>query len=359
MDSFDEILNQANEQVNKQAKEVEVEPKKGVDLADDGLINEDPPVEKKPKEKAKEVDKLEKPTVDDEEDFLIGEEDDGEADDEAIISISKEIGVDFKTKKQLKQFIEDSKKYKEKAESKFASEELQKLDEYVRDGGNLKEYLKLENKVGELEAIKAEVMSMSNQNAYEIYVRRKLAEDGIFDEEDIEEQVQNMLLIDEDKIERAGKKYKADAIAQLDSEILSESNKKTDELSNVKEKTAKFQSVISDGINTLKSVDGVLVKAEQRTQMLDIAKNPKGIIKDFFPINEKGEPVSEKWAQSLFILTNHKNNVKLALEKGKSIASKQLFNGLSNVEDPSGRTTQVNVSRSSEHDDIEKMIQNM
>ena len=359
MEDFDEIF----ADIAAQGKSEEIAPKEKNIIADGKEKKEevlDDLSVKAENPKQKEESKTQEKVIEDDNDFLIGGDDEEDNTvDEAIMSLSKEIGADFKNKKELKQFILDSKEYKEKADSKFANEDLQKLDAYVRDGGDIKKYLNIESKIGEISSFKEEISKMSNAEAYEVYIRHKLAEDGIFDAEDIDEQVQNMLLVDEDKIERAGKRYKDDAIAQLDKDLLLESSKRDAEINGVKEKTEKFKSEIANGINALKVVDGVVVKVEQRNQMLDIAKNPKAMIRDYFPLDEAGTPVAEKWAQSLFVLSNHKNNIRLAVEKGKSVAEKKLFNELSNVDDAKGLTSRVKVANSKEDEAIEAAIQNL
>lgn len=359
MEDFDEIFadiaaNGKSEEIALKEKNIIADGKeKKEEVLDDVFANSS---ETKQKEESKKPEKV----VEEENDFLIGDDEEEDlTEDESIVSLSKEIGADFKNKKELKQFILESKEYKKKAESKFANEDLQKLDAYVRDGGDIKKYLNIESKIGEITSFKEEISKMTNAEAYEVYLRHKLAEDGIFDAEDIDEQVQNMLLVDDDKIERAGKRYKDDAIAQLDKDLLLESAKRDNEINGVKEKTEKFKSEIANGINALKVVDGVVVKVEQRNQMLDIAKNPKAMIRDYFPLDEAGIPVSEKWAQSLFILSNHKGNIKLAIEKGKSIAEKKLFNELSNVDDVRGITNRAKIITSKEDEAIEAAIQNL
>jgi hypothetical protein len=141
MEDFDDVLALANEQ--------KVEEK---------VVEETPAVEKvETVEKVVEKVVEQTPPTDDDDIEFGDEEDSDNGDDDTIIALSKEIGIEAKNKKQLKEFIETSKSYKEKAESKFANEELKKLDDYVRDGGDIKNYLKIESKIGELDAIKQEV----------------------------------------------------------------------------------------------------------------------------------------------------------------------------------------------------------
>lgn len=343
MEDFDDVLALANEQ--------KVEEK---------VVEETPAVEKvETVEKVVEKVVEQTPPTDDDDIEFGDEEDSDNGDDDTIIALSKEIGIEAKNKKQLKEFIETSKSYKEKAESKFANEELKKLDDYVRDGGDIKNYLKIESKIGELDAIKQEVEKMTNAESYEIYLRKKLSEDGMFDANEIDEQIEGMMLVDEDKIERIGKKYKEDALLQLQNELKNETEKKETEILGIKEKTKVFNTEIQKGISALSKVDGVIVKAEQRTQLQEIAKNPKQVIKDFFPIDENGVPNSEVWAKNIFTLMNHKANLKLAFEKGKSNAKKELYNGIGNVNDGIQTNSLSNRPLSKEEKELKEAIDNM
>lgn len=337
MEDFDDVLALANEQKVEEKIEPKVEDEApSVDVVEDKDTNE-------------ESDEIE-----------FGDEDENDNnDDDSIIALSKEIGIDVKNKKQLKEFIETSKSYKEKAESKFANDELRKLDEYVRDGGDIKGYLKIESKIGEIEAIKQEVEKMSNTEAYEIYLRKKLSEDGMFDDAEIDEQIEGMMLVDEDKIERVGKKYKDDALLQLKQELQNETDKKEKEILGIKERTTVFNTEIQKGISALSKVDGVIVKAEQKAQLQDLAKNPKQVIKDFFPIDENGVPNAEVWAKNIFTLMNHKANLKLAFEKGKSNAKKELYNGMGNVNDGIQTNSLPNKPLSKEERELKEAIERM
>lgn len=303
---------------------------------------------------------IDTPKLDDgDDDFEIGGDDGAEEDDIAILS--QQIGLNAKNKEQLKKELSTLKgqleEFRGKAEAKFANEEVAKLDQFVREGGDLKAFLRLEDEYGSLLAQKEQIESLSDIDAWEVRVRLNLANAG-YGEDDIEEQLALMAeSTDDAKKLRIGKEFKKNEISNLDTSINNAKTKKDNEILAAQQKGEKFSQSIKAEIDRTDKVGNIRLSVEQKNDLKN--ENPKEFIKKFFPIDKDGNPIADQWAKSMFLIKYGLDSVKSAYKQGQSKAKREKFDALSNVNGENTYRINPKNGKDNENSEILKGLQSI
>lgn len=291
------------------------------------------PIDTVPAEEEKATEEVPVPAEqNNDDDFIIGDEDVVEA-EEQIVKISSELGLTAKTSQQLKKELEaikeEAQQFKALAETKFANDEVARLDQYVREGGDLGKFLKIEDEYTSLATEKAQIESLSDVDAWEVRLRLSLAES--YGEDEIDEQIEVLSeTTDDAKKVRIGKEFKKGQISALESKLSLVQSKKEAEIAEAKKRGEHFSNTIKAEIDKTDKVGQVRLNIEQRQALKN--ENPKEFIKTFFPVDKEGNPVASEWAKSMFLLKFGMDSIKKAYEKGLSKSKKENFEALANVD---------------------------
>ena len=257
-DDLDDIKNQVDPVANKVRKQVQIEEDDDDD--DDEPIDE--PVKRKPgRPKKEEI--IEEPVEED-------EEDDSEVVTNFFDAMSEELGWEFEEGDEKPKNVSELISYfktviEENSKPDFASEEIEALDAYVKQGGDLRKYLQID---AELDLEDIDLDEESNQKAV---VKMWLKEKG-FSSKQIEKKIS--------KYEDAGllEDEAQDAIEDL-KEIREQ---KKEQLLKEQEKAHKqyqeqqraFYTNVVDEIKGLKNIRGIAIPEKDKKVLIDYILKP-------------------------------------------------------------------------------------
>ena len=260
-DDLDDILKNQNDPVAKKVKKTVEEP---VDEDDD----DDEPIIEEPKRKPgrpKKEEPIEEPV-----DEPIDDEDDSELVGNFFDAMSEELGWEFEEGDEKPKNVPELINYfktviEENSKPDFASEEIEALDAYVKQGGDLRKYLQID---AELDLEDIDLDEEANQKAV---VKMWLKEKG-FSSKQIEKKIS--------KYEDAGllEDEAQDAIEDL-KEIREQ---KKEQLLKEQEKAHKqyqeqqraFYTNVVDEIKGLKNIRGIAIPEKDKKVLIDYILKP-------------------------------------------------------------------------------------
>ena len=258
-DDLDDILKNQDDPVAKKVKKTVEEPIDDDDDDDDEPIVDDP--KRKPgRPKKEEV--IEEP-VDD-------EEDDSELVGNFFDAMSEELGWEFEEGDEKPKSVPELINYfktviEENSKPDFASEEIEALDAYVKQGGDLKKYLQID---AELDLDDIDLDEESNQKAV---VKMWLKEKG-FSAKQIEKKISKYedagLL--EDEAEDAIEDLK-EIREQRKEQLLKEQEKAHKQY---QEQQRAFYTNVVDEIKGLKNIRGIAIPEKDKKVLIDYILKP-------------------------------------------------------------------------------------
>lgn len=235
---------------------------------------EEEPVVKKPRAKrekpAKRQPKIEEPVEEPEEIEEPEEDEDGE-DNEAegnavglfFDAVAEELGIELDEDDEKPTTVEDlvgyfKKEIEDRSTPTYANEEIKELDEFVRNGGNLVDYIRI---TADLDLDNFDLKSESNQ---ELIVREFLAEKG-FSNTQINKKLSKYRDADllEDEAEDALEALK-EIKAEQKEELLTQQKEQHQRQI---EQQRKFVSDVYESVKTFDNVRGVPVSKKDREQL--------------------------------------------------------------------------------------------
>lgn len=258
-DDLDDILKNQDDPVAKKVKKTIEEP------IDDDDDDDDEPIVEEPKRKPgrpKKEEVIEEP-VDD-------EEDDSELVGNFFDAMSEELGWEFEEGDEKPKSVPELINYfktviEENSKPDFASEEIEALDAYVKQGGDLKKYLQID---AELDLDDIDLDEESNQKAV---VKMWLKEKG-FSSKQIEKKIS--------KYEDAGllEDEAQDAIEDLKEireqrkeQLLKEQEKAHKQY---QEQQRAFYTNVVDEIKGLKNIRGIAIPEKDKKVLIDYILKP-------------------------------------------------------------------------------------
>ena len=258
-DDLDDIKNQVDPVANKVRKQVQ-QNKEEYEEDEDEPIDE--PVKRKPGRPKKE-DVIEEIVEED-------EENDSEVVTNFFDAMSEELGWEFEEGDEKPKTVPELINYfktviEENSKPDFASEEIEALDEYVKQGGDLKKYLQID---AELDLEDIDLDEESNQKAV---VKMWLKEKG-FSSKQIEKKIS--------KYEDAGllEDEAQDAIEDLKEireqrkeQLLKEQEKAYKQY---KEQQRTFYTNVVDEIKGLKNIRGIAIPEKDKKVLIDYILKP-------------------------------------------------------------------------------------
>lgn len=258
-DDLDDIKNQVDPVANKVRKQVQ-QNEEDDEEDDDELIDE--PVKRKPgRPKKEEI--IEEPIEED-------EEDDSEVVTNFFDAMSEELGWEFEEGDEKPKNVSELISYfktviEENSKPDFASEEIEALDAYVKQGGDLRKYLQID---AELDLEDIDLDEESNQKAV---VKMWLKEKG-FSSNQIEKKIS--------KYEDAGllEDEAQDAIEDLKEireqrkeQLLKEQEKAHKQY---QEQQRAFYTNVVDEIKGLKNIRGIAIPEKDKKVLIDYILKP-------------------------------------------------------------------------------------
>lgn len=258
-DDLDDIKNQVDPVANKVRKQVQQNEEEDEADEDEPI---DEPVKRKPgRPKKEEV--IEEPIEED-------EEDDSEVVTNFFDAMSEELGWEFEEGDEKPKNVSELINYfktviEENSKPDFASEEIEALDAYVKQGGDLKKYLQID---AELDLEDIDLDEESNQKAV---VKMWLKEKG-FSSKQIEKKIS--------KYEDAGllEDEAQDAIEDLKEireqrkeQLLKEQEKAHKQY---QEQQRAFYTNVVDEIKGLKNIRGIAIPEKDKKVLIDYILKP-------------------------------------------------------------------------------------
>ena len=261
-DDLDDILKNQDDPIAKKVKKTVEEPIDGDDDDDDEPIIEEP--KRKPGRPKKE-EPIEEPI-----DEPIDDEDDSELVGNFFDAMSEELGWEFEEGDEKPKSVPELINYfktviEENSKPDFASEEVEALDAYVKQGGDLKKYLQID---AELDLDDIDLDDESNQKTV---VKMLLKEKG-FSSKQIEKKLS--------KYEDAGllEDEAQDAIEDLKEireqrkkQLLKEQEKAHEQY---QEQQRTFYTNVVDEIKGLKNIRGIAIPEKDKKVLIDYILKP-------------------------------------------------------------------------------------
>ena len=257
-DDLDDVLKNQDDPVAKKVKKTVEEPIDDDDGDDDEPIIEEP--KRKPGRPKKE-EPIEEPVDDEDDSELVGN---------FFDAMSEELGWEFEEGDEKPKSVPELINYfktviEENSKPDFASEEIEQLDAYVKQGGDLKKYLQID---AELDLDDIDLDEESNQKAV---VKMLLKEKG-FSSKQIEKKIS--------KYEDAGllEDEAQDAIEDLKEireqrkEQLLKEQKKAHEQYQEQQRT--FYTNVVDEIKGLKNIRGIAIPEKDKKVLIDYILKP-------------------------------------------------------------------------------------
>lgn len=257
-DDLDDVLKNQDDPVAKKVKKTVEEPIDDDDDDDDDPISEEP--KRKPGRPKKE-EPIEEPVDDEDDSELVGN---------FFDAMSEELGWEFEEGDEKPKSVPELINYfktviEENSKPDFASEEIEQLDAYVKQGGDLKKYLQID---AELDLDDIDLDEESNQKAV---VKMLLKEKG-FSSKQIEKKIS--------KYEDAGllEDEAQDAIEDLKEireqrkEQLLKEQKKAHEQYQEQQRT--FYTNVVDEIKGLKNIRGIAIPEKDKKVLIDYILKP-------------------------------------------------------------------------------------
>lgn len=226
-------------------------------------------VEIEEEEKSAKVEK--KSTKKDKEPVKESEEETIEEDAEAVQvvgffdAVAEELGLDFEEGEEKPQTVEEFCEYfkdliEENSTPEYASEDVAKLDEFVRNGGKLEDYFQVSA------SIDYDNFDTTDEHNQKIIIRELLAEKG-FNDKQIQRKIEKYedAGILEDEAEEALELMRD--ITETKKEELLAKQKKENELR--VERQQKFVDDVVSNIRSLKDVRGIAIPEKDKRALLD------------------------------------------------------------------------------------------
>ena len=258
-DDLDDILKNQDDPVAKKVKKTVEEP-----VDDDNDDDDDEPIIEEPKRKPgrpKKEEPIEEPVDDEDDSELVGN---------FFDAMSEELGWEFEEGDEKPKSVPELINYfktviEENSKPDFASEEIEALDAYVKQGGDLKKYLQID---AELDLDDIDLDEESNQKAV---VKMLLKEKG-FSSKQIDKKIS--------KYEDAGllEDEAQDAIEDLKEireqrkEQLLKEQKKAHEQYQEQQRT--FYTNVVDEIKGLKNIRGIAIPEKDKKVLIDYILKP-------------------------------------------------------------------------------------
>lgn len=258
-DDLDDVLKNQDDPVAKKVKKTVEEP-----IDDDDNGDDDDPIIEEPKRKPgrpKKEESIEEPVDDEDDSELVGN---------FFDAMSEELGWEFEEGDEKPKSVPELINYfktviEENSKPDFASEEIEQLDAYVKQGGDLKKYLQID---AELDLDDIDLDEESNQKAV---VKMLLKEKG-FSSKQIDKKIS--------KYEDAGllEDEAQDAIEDLKEireqrkEQLLKEQKKAHEQYWEQQRT--FYTNVVDEIKGLKNIRGIAIPEKDKKVLIDYILKP-------------------------------------------------------------------------------------
>lgn len=261
-DDLDDILKNQDDPIAKKVKKTVEEP------VDDDIDDDDEPIIEEPKRKPgrpKKEEPIEEPI-----DEPVDDEDDSELVGNFFDAMSEELGWEFEEGDEKPKSVPELINYfktviEENSKPDFASEEIEALDAYVKQGGDLKKYLQID---AELDLDDIDLDDESNQKTV---VKMLLKEKG-FSSKQIEKKLS--------KYEDAGllEDEAQDAIEDLKEireqrkeQLLKEQEKAHKQY---QEQQRTFYTNVVDEIKGLKNIRGIAIPEKDKKVLIDYILKP-------------------------------------------------------------------------------------
>lgn len=285
------------------------------------------------------------------------------ADDEEKVDIKseinfddlKEIGIEVKSKNELKDVLSSLKNevatYKAKSEEIYANDKIRELNDFVKNGGDIEAYTNnvqvvaqhkktIENltKVSPLEAYKFSILQQ-----YGVSTLEELPEDKQQEVEDYIDSKPNI----EKEIE--GKKIISSEINAYKTEVerIEKGNEEAKQL--LQEKNEKYISKVSKSIQSLTAVDGIKVTDTAKQELATILKDPKKALQMLMPLDEYGLPDADAFVSMVYRHKYGEKNMKALAKKAKSAGVKEVFGKVTNS---SGQEINQHTQQGKQKDDL-------
>ena len=276
------------------------------------------------------------------EDFLelADEEEKLETPDKNIETLNeslKEIGIEpIKSVSELKEYISSLKNEneisKQKASEIYANDEIRALNDYVKQGGDLKAYTDDLQNISKYEQTVKYLDTITPADAYKQSI---VLQYGVTDFAQLPEEKQQQIadyleFKNPIEIEIEGRKLINSEKTAYQQEIdkLKNGIEKSKEI--LQKKNEAYASNVSKSIQSLAGVDGIKVSETEKQELATILKDPKKALSQIMPLDENGLPNVDALVKIIYRAKYGERNAKYLRDKAKSSGKKEVFEKITN-----------------------------
>lgn len=227
--------------------------------------------------------------------------------------------------------------------SAFYDDDLKKMNDIAKSGGDYKEYLNRTEKIKEFDVIIESLKKESPENIVREYYKNNGKDN---------EWIEKFFDTKEDfEIENKASEISEDLIGRLSNAKNSIKSELEQAEVQAKEFKKNYVSGISTTANKLESLSGVKIRPSEREQIKRelLADGVNGL----FPKNEKGEPDYATWVENAAKIKMHDKLVAAVKRKAASKVKSKQFDKLHNIPDGKDNIQESKVDASSDYNPLD------
>lgn len=248
----------------------------------------------------------------------------------------KEIGVEIKSKAELKEYISSLKNerdtFRAKSEEVYANEKIRELNEFVKNGGDIERYTTDLQTVANYKNVIEQLKKVNPVEAYEISMLKKLGVNSAAELSDDDRVEFDLLMSSKSGLEKKmeGLNIINAEIAAYQGEVEKIETGITKAKENLDKKNAQYISKVTKAVQSLTGVDGIRVKEAEKQELLQYLKNPKEALAKAIPLDEDGLPDAGALVEFIYRHKYGKRNTEILLSKARSKGKQEVFEKLDN-----------------------------
>lgn len=242
---------------------------------------------------------------------------------EIISSILPEAKSPDDVKSYIKQIDEERLKYKVEAEDKWANDRVKQLNDYVKSGGDIDNYLSRKETIRQYDSQIEAVKTIDPIDAVKVSLKAQgLGEDLI--EAYIDNTPEVNLKIEGTKIINQEVQNLLQTKAQLEQQ-------EAVELQELTAKRERFQNEINTQADKLTQVLGVKVNEKDRQALKETLRDAHQVLRKYFPVDEKGNFKADTFLENVAMLELGRKYASQLKKMAQGNGERKVFDKLQNI----------------------------
>lgn len=242
---------------------------------------------------------------------------------ELITSLMPEAKSIDDVKTYLKQVEEERLKYKVEAEDKWANDKVKQLNDYVKSGGDIDNYLSRKENIRQYDSQIEAVKSLDPIDAVKLSLKAQGLQDDL-----IEAYVDNT---PEVNLKIEGTKIINQEVQSLISGKTQLEQQEATELQELTAKRERFKNEVNTQVDKLTQVLGVKVSEKDKQVLKETVQDPQQILRKYFPVDEKGNLKAETFAENVALLELGRKYASHLKKMAMGQGERKVFDKLQNI----------------------------